>query len=1456
MEGTRRTREEPMPSPTIGVAARARQRKQSTVGVGTQRHKHTSETRSQARRSHPTHISATPSPPCEPAITVPTDPRPPPDTRATSRGASGRAVERSQLATEAALNEQQDTAIRPVAPQKPRWSEADIEEVKRDLCKRLKVNSLDETSLKGPNLDLYLSQFITKRNQKLAELQSQASSSHRPNGSNSKDNHTHSGEVHTPPSARKDKNIPAPATPSSFSWSATAEASRLVPMPPPRSPSRGGPHLLRSGRPPTSTPLKFTPTHPHPKSLLSPAQTASYRNILAASPASSSSSSRLHSTQVIDNSGIGQEHGRMDPSAWKVAVPTGFESDFDIYEDEQPPLRSQPTRGSVGDIDAFQAFITGPVASQMNTQAIPSFSPPDIFNGSASSQATDQAQSHNSRKLPSKIPPAKKPTRTIRQLITPEPVVERVVLFYFYMTETPEAQFVSNRETNCPFVDMSAFKSGYSNPFYDDVPRPPRIPNPPTSPLQPLRPLQQQPPVQQQRSMPPAPVPTGRTANAPPTTRFANALPGTTKTSMPQPNTRPCPQSTNVPISGYKNYNGQQGAHPTGLKTQEAIPAAKMITRSISRHIDFEAGKAAQIEAILGSKYPTVEDIERQLELPIKKNCRFARHHAASRAIKEKLQTIDAKDLPTFDWQNFYMEVTKDMPESRAEKKRKLEQTLDNEREALGRSLEAASKAANLPPLNVKPKQRPVFPESPRPSPTPGPVTSDVINVDPTGTQRAPHLTDMFNGSLIYIYDIYTIYGNIFNDTLANISDITMVAFAEKLTAGEPVGHPVQSLSPSATVSSFRDVTEELLDEVLKDLGLNPERLEDVYTEAPTITPYGSDIGNRSSIAPNLQPVERAQAKDKPPTQRPAVVPTSTQDTASTRSRGAPPDTTPPTTPASTKTAAGTSGASKGNIQRSSEKFVSSKFRFGKGRPSLLDKLKQHARARAASQGDELTQTGHQEETMPSSPPPRPTTKEKEPTETPDSASTKHQTPANSSDKAKGPRQKVWFRKRIRGRYNNIVKRPDEVERDCLRQVIGIRNRKHHYKVRAVFFKVFSKFNVDLRRSWEKQRAQLMWEVCNDILKRFKRTYPHWTIGIVRKRVMFFLSDSVKTLNKKDNNYKPLYRASHAKAKPRKINYAPDPFAKDVVKKAATARDTSVAKSNTTGATPSRNTMDEVPGEAHGSSDVTAAQKAAEQANNEADNQASPAAAEMGVEEEQQSTEADMDTTYELPEVRQSRSVHKDHQSNVKTEHAGTPEFKLPAKPKRPSPTVALRVEFVAAHNDFDTIGSFTLTLYKRHTLRTFFIAIEKNLDVTIDPDTGYFAFMPLHSDDNAAWKLLHDLQAIVRMFLDHKTGVYMTFVTLEELARKHLRDRFVEYDDVTKTFYSFARQIKAESRSRCSLFGGGAFTEAKLEATQFIQVLDDDEVFTTERYNGQGELIAEKICTYRYQMEVCNTDI
>ncbi|RPA72803.1 hypothetical protein BJ508DRAFT_334669 [Ascobolus immersus RN42] len=191
-----------------------------------------------------------------------------------------------------------------------------------------------------------------------------------------------------------------------------------------------------------------------------------------------------------------------------------------------------------------------------------------------------------------------------------------------------------------------------------------------------------------------------------------------------------------------------------------------------------------------------------------------------------------------------------------------------------------------------------------------------------------------------------------------------------------------------------------------------------------------------------------------------------------------------------------------------------------------------------------------------------------------------------------------------------------------------------------------------------------------------------------------------------------------------------------------------------------------------------------------------------------------------------------------------------PSNPVLPkSPVAYLRVDFILGPADFTVVGAFGLSLYKRHTLRTFLVSIEKNTGVTIHMEHEYLFYKPIGAAfSDSGWKILRDVQDIARMFIveGKKRGVYMCKVNIEEAGLLFYKEN--PQDDVA--LYSYFRAVKKEDRTNVPLFGGSVYTEEELENTQYrVDLKAKGEHQLIQTFRTDGTLVREKVCHYRYQM-------
>lgn len=425
---------------------------------------------------------------------------------------------------------------------------------------------------------------------------------------------------------------------------------------------------------------------------------------------------------------------------------------------------------------------------------------------------------------------------------------------------------------------------------------------------------------------------------------------------------------------------------------------------------------------------------------------------------------------------------------------------------------------------------------------------------------------------------------------------------------------------------------------------------------------------------------------------------------------------------------------------------------------------------------------------------------------------------------------------------------------------MGIVDRKHTYRIRKVFKKVFAINNINMLIPWSGQDKTQMKKVAEDLFIKFKPVYPHWNLGMIRYSMQKYLSDTKKLIGKKANNYKPQFHLDRPRKKARPIKYATvdhiqgfpeeddDNSNNDSsesrrggpvkpkdrnngingsAKGKERARDSSIEESSGSpereltvaeevefqvaiasvspkspapsfNRRPEKNTVIDKKGaslEKH-SNPVSSGTRSGKR-NGGSTGAQSQAGRGTGIKETSpDSTSQNIATQREAPSTPSEGAVGPmttqppvssndstsrlgnmgppvlpvarvkvessviGHGKNATSQNSGTRS--QTARPGRKSPTASIRVDFVEDMDSDDAISSFTLVLYKRHTLRTFLLSVEKNIGSRIDPADGFLLYFPLRdATDGSKWSCLRDVQSIIRMFIEHKGGVYMTHCSL-----------------------------------------------------------------------------------------------
>ncbi|RPA71381.1 hypothetical protein BJ508DRAFT_315676, partial [Ascobolus immersus RN42] len=225
--------------------------------------------------------------------------------------------------------------------------------------------------------------------------------------------------------------------------------------------------------------------------------------------------------------------------------------------------------------------------------------------------------------------------------------------------------------------------------------------------------------------------------------------------------------------------------------------------------------------------------------------------------------------------------------------------------------------------------------------------------------------------------------------------------------------------------------------------------------------------------------------------------------------------------------------------------------------------------------------------------------------------------------------------------------------------------------------------------------------------------------------------------------------------------------------------------------------------------------------------------------------------TYESSKTnREMAPPMKPVESSIRQSNART--IKVP--PVVRVPPAALFIEFVKSDEDFTTVSSFVLTLFKKHTLRTFILAIEENIEQRVKPAEEFFMFCPIDElvqQRDVLWRIVRDLRDIVRMFTDYRRsdGVYMTKISMDDYRKTYMQGTsFAELG-----FYSYWRAIKAEGRTSTKLWGGGQYTGEELDQATFIQVFDDDDDIpsrSTFVFDKTGGAVEQVVRNYEWQLK------
>ncbi|RPA81524.1 hypothetical protein BJ508DRAFT_326419 [Ascobolus immersus RN42] len=202
----------------------------------------------------------------------------------------------------------------------------------------------------------------------------------------------------------------------------------------------------------------------------------------------------------------------------------------------------------------------------------------------------------------------------------------------------------------------------------------------------------------------------------------------------------------------------------------------------------------------------------------------------------------------------------------------------------------------------------------------------------------------------------------------------------------------------------------------------------------------------------------------------------------------------------------------------------------------------------------------------------------------------------------------------------------------------------------------------------------------------------------------------------------------------------------------------------------------------------------------------------------------------------------------VKVE-ASTPV--LPVRRHIPSPIAVLRVEYTTDPDQFESVASFTLTLFKRNSLRSFIISIQNAVEEHIFTFDGYFAYLPIGSDPTMAWRILGDFQDIVEMFIEHgkKRGVYLTFLTIRAMREKWFRR--LNYEQFEFRSYRIAIKEEQDIDDSNPSTADACYTEAELERLTYIVVFDDNDMERAiHPFDNKGNKLKPRLQVYRIQLK------
>lgn len=286
---------------------------------------------------------------------------------------------------------------------------------------------------------------------------------------------------------------------------------------------------------------------------------------------------------------------------------------------------------------------------------------------------------------------------------------------------------------------------------------------------------------------------------------------------------------------------------------------------------------------------------------------------------------------------------------------------------------------------------------------------------------------------------------------------------------------------------------------------------------------------------------------------------------------------------------------------------------------------------------------------------------------------------------------------------------------------MGATNHKNVWHLRKRVRDLLKENDIDIQECWSGQSDTDMIKAVNVIFEHFNPSVG-WSLDLCRKIVVLILSDNKKNRAKRANSYRSMNPLTRPRAKARSRKYAnPRCFVSPID-------------------SPSESEATENPKKKETNKKAKPRQ-----------NRQPPPSPKL---------EDDNFDLYSMPSG--------DDDSLVEEEQEDVDAINEELEIITPKPRAAVvRVEFVKSITNFTSVASFTLTLFRRHTLKEFLLGVERHiLPVPLDITGGFLCYLPMEKlvagKLLASWSVVSTLEIVTSMFQEQTragTGVYMTQV-------------------------------------------------------------------------------------------------